>query len=280
MNILTKKVQTRGTEHGYCNICGEWKKLTWDHIPPKGSIKPTKVGLKSLSQFHEKEKLASAIQRISQNGLKFRSICHYCNNTRLGKNFDPYLNDFSRNVAQIIKLNKNIYLPSSFPVTLKPQRVARSVIGHLLAAEIRENMQSPLESVPMKDAMRDYFLNTPQDLPSELTLYFWPYWLNRRVLLRGVYIADNADVSSTKENCLVGDFLKYPPFCFFLAFNISQKSHQKFARFEILIRSHRLDQDGEALINMNTIPPNWPESPRKNEILFINSDVCLIAEEI
>ena len=251
--------------------------MTWDHIPPKGSIRATKIGVKNLTQFHEKEKLDPQIQRISQDGLKFRSICYYCNNTRLGKNFDPYLNNFSRSVAQIIKVNKNIYLPSSFPVNLKPQRVARSVIGHLLAAEIREDMQSPLESIPMQDAMRDYFLNTSQDLPSELTLYLWPYWANRRVLLRGACIAN---ILSTKEDYLLGDFLKYPPFCFFLAFNISPKSHQKFAQFEILIRSYKVDQDGEALINMNKIRTNWPESPSNNEILFVDSNVCLVAEEI
>lgn len=133
-----KRVATKGSKKGMCNICGTFCTLTEDHVPPKGSIDPQKVGIKSLVQ--NVNPIDPKVVRLSQNGVKFRSLCSSCNNHRLGRKLDPALNAFSQSVARIICNRSHLSLPSRVKVRLQPQRVARSIIGHLLAAEIREDM--------------------------------------------------------------------------------------------------------------------------------------------
>ncbi|UKP01513.1 hypothetical protein [Nostoc sp. UHCC 0870] len=74
------KPRTKGSKNGKCNICGKDGKLTDDHVPPKGSLNPSKVKIMtlvgSIDKLHEKS-IDSKITRTSQNGLKFLSLCSY-----------------------------------------------------------------------------------------------------------------------------------------------------------------------------------------------------------
>ncbi|ULQ61036.1 hypothetical protein K7I13_07230 [Brucepastera parasyntrophica] len=58
-------------------ICGEYKKLTSDHIPPKSCGNGKKVNV-----MINEEKF------ISQNGFNCKTICEKCNNELLGSNYD------------------------------------------------------------------------------------------------------------------------------------------------------------------------------------------------
>ena len=197
-----KKVSTRGCEVGQCNICGISCKFTEDHVPPKGSIKPQKVGIRSFVQTVDL--VDPKIARPSQNGVKFRTLCPRCNNVRLGRDFDPALNQFSREVAQIIGSRRRIILPAKVAIQIQPQRVARSLIGHLLAVGVRDDMSLPPIPAPMPDLMRRYFLDVTMDFPTDLALYFWTYPAKRQVILRGVGIISSNQI-------VIGDFIKYFP---------------------------------------------------------------------
>src|SRR6056297_3557589 len=76
-----------------CNICKKVKALSWDHVPPKGGISLTSVEQETVFQRltinGEKRKYT-----ISQNGVKFRTICKECNE-KIGSKYDPVLNDFA-----------------------------------------------------------------------------------------------------------------------------------------------------------------------------------------
>ena len=79
--IKMQKVITRGPRVGRCNICGKLGNLTEDHVPPKGSITPEKVGVRSLVQTMKA--VDSRIGQLFQNGVKFRTLCSTCNNVKL-----------------------------------------------------------------------------------------------------------------------------------------------------------------------------------------------------
>ena len=86
-----------------CNICREIRELTWDHIPPQGSI--------SLGAFEQQNlfdqltvKPGERHYTISQNGIKFRTLCATYNNRELEKKLGPVLNDFSKQVCLFLKL--------------------------------------------------------------------------------------------------------------------------------------------------------------------------------
>ncbi|HEY9695649.1 MAG TPA: hypothetical protein V6D10_00020 [Trichocoleus sp.] len=266
-----KKVPTRGSKKGRCNICGTLCTLTEDHVPPKGSIKPQKVEIKSLAQ--SVDPIDPKITQLSQNGVKFRSLCSLCNNHRLGKEFDPALNSFSRSIAQIIRNRSHLSLPSRLEIRLKPQRVVRSIIGHLLAAEIREEMSSSPVSEPIRDLMRQYFLDALMDLPSEFNVYCWPYSAKHQVILKGIGILSGNQI-------VIGDFLKYFPVAFWLTYQAPDEVREVMQDREISVRGNGVDEWSTVLIGTNkqdTFRPNWPESPDDNEIVVINDDVCFVA---
>jgi hypothetical protein len=52
--------------------------------------------LQTLSGNPEKDKF-----NLPQNGVKFRTLCKKCNDW-LGQQFDPTLNEFARDVGQIV----------------------------------------------------------------------------------------------------------------------------------------------------------------------------------
>ncbi|GAB1541149.1 hypothetical protein NUACC21_38190 [Scytonema sp. NUACC21] len=278
----TPKVCTKSTPKGLCNICGTFCNLTEDHVPPKGSVNPKKVTIKSLIPFFDK--VDPKICRLSQNGMKFKSLCGRCNNERLGSNFDPSLNKFSHDFSKILNANQTIILPGEINIKIQPQKLARSIVGHLLAVEIRNDMAEPLRTAPMVDLMRKYFLDVTLDFPSDFNLYFWPYYIpERQVILRALSIS-SIEQSGTVIT-LNGDFLKFYPFAFWLTYKAPKEKilnliGDKFFS-EILIRGHNLDAWTNVSINLiqgNTIREDWPEAPNDTEILLIKDSMCFIAE--
>lgn len=119
--------------HGHCAICGKRRTLTWDHVPPTCAYKARRVEIRPLI---DSLRGASARPRLSQAGIQFPSICAECNEARLGKEYDPHLREFARAIRSALSASGDlgIALPSPYSITLKAQRVARSVVGHLLAS--------------------------------------------------------------------------------------------------------------------------------------------------
>jgi hypothetical protein len=74
---LSVLIVTKGPKEGRCNICGEEGKLTEDHTPPKGCIKIKQVELHHIIQHLNAEQPQSK-GRISQNGVKYRTLCARC----------------------------------------------------------------------------------------------------------------------------------------------------------------------------------------------------------
>jgi len=84
-----RKYKTRGPKKGICNICGEYGKLTEDHTSPKESATITQVEMHHIVGILSAEKPGSRV-RVSQNGVKFRSLCNRCNNSLLGGAYRVY----------------------------------------------------------------------------------------------------------------------------------------------------------------------------------------------
>src|SRR5690242_7145362 len=103
---MGKKKKVKSALEGYCSICKKFTKLTRDHVPPRGSINLQPV---EIRMFHEHLKgavspvpvethqidenlyLRRKTVELSQSGVNFRSICDSCNNTLLGRRYDPEL---------------------------------------------------------------------------------------------------------------------------------------------------------------------------------------------
>ena len=151
-----------------CNICGKQADLTWDHIPPKFNrnngrtsysipFSLTGVGNKTRDYY------------ISQNGIKFRSICSFCNNTLLGSIYDITYKEYIDAIESII-FSGNI-LPRYLTIKVEINRLCRAIVGHLLAAK---NFYDDCE---IDKELRKYFLDQTMLPPQNYRLQqlFYPF---------------------------------------------------------------------------------------------------------
>jgi hypothetical protein len=160
-----------------CNICGKQTSLCWDHVPPQGGIVVTPVEQETILQRltgKEKEKFYS----ISQNGVKFRTICDYCNNSLLGQKFDPVLNDFALGVSRF--LNTTLEMPPIIKYETRPNPLIRAIVGHLLAAK------GNFERTTIDEKLRSFSLDESAHFPNDLKIFYWAYPYSYIAVIRDV----------------------------------------------------------------------------------------------
>jgi hypothetical protein len=163
--------------HGNCNICGTPCKLTWDHLPPSGStrIQPMEqqTVLQHVATGHGEHRYS-----ISQNGVKFRTLCDVCNNDRLGAQCDPVLIDFTTRVTR--NVTSGLTLPHIVHVSTNPSKLIRAIFGHLLAAKGR------IENTVPDRQMKAYFLDPNSICPVGLNVFYWLHPYHNVVVIRDV----------------------------------------------------------------------------------------------
>lgn len=96
-------------------------------------------------------------------------------------------------------------------VDLSPNRVARAVVGHLLAAEERRDPVAPLVDRGIDLEMRQYFLDESSGAPP-FRIYVWPYAASDIVIMRE-FGASKLGV----RGAVVGSIFKLFPFAFWVA---------------------------------------------------------------
>lgn len=253
------KYATLGPKTGHCNICGLHGQLTEDHIPPKGAIRITQMEMLHLIQVLSAPGSLSR-GRLSQDGVKFRTLCGRCNNDLLGTRYDPELIRYVNSVATILK--SSLRLPSRVNVPAVPQKVMRAVVGHILAFGLDRRADGPFEI-----AMAEYFLDDTRPLPGDMKLYLWVYPHQSQVIVR------DAVLSSTKiKEPVIFKLLKFFPLAFFATweeppgYNFSFENLTKFG-------ARGLNDEFATIIDTQTIPEmQWPEAPSKDTFVLYGAD--------
>jgi hypothetical protein len=154
-----------------CNICLRAEILTEDHVPPKRCLSDRSVylyGLKDLMLCDE----VPAFYTRSQDGLRYRTLCGYCNNTLLGS----YDNDLKVLVDAVSNFcESRLVLPRrspELPLRCRPRAVLQSVLGHLLAAKSITDEQGTVDV-----ALRPSILDPAAPIPDWIHVFYWlhPY---------------------------------------------------------------------------------------------------------
>lgn len=168
--------RTYGKAWGTCNICGTVGKLTFDHVPPKACLPPTAIQLVHVAMMLGTTAAKSSGARYMQSGIKYRTLCGPCNNG-LGHSCDPELVRFCGQVSQFI--GTSTLLPPYTTVLARPQRFARSVLGHLCALGVDRYRKGP-----HTEAVRDYLTDYALPMPGPLRFYYWLYPYRTLVAVR------------------------------------------------------------------------------------------------
>jgi hypothetical protein len=267
-----KKMKFKAGKEGYCSICGNYSKLTRDHIPPQGCVKATRLELKTLSQY-----LSNSNEKpvISDNGLNIMSICGNCNNNLLGIEYDSALIHASRQLSKIIR-NQNelgLYLPEQISFRIKPQRLLRSVIGHVLASKLPLSERTNI-SAPFPDALKNYFLDPSSNISEKIEIYYWIYPSNKQVVIDGLSIGSAMGEGFIAGSCL----LKFFPLAFWIIWdkpdtfpvNLTRMPKDKFKG---------LDDTCEIIVDLRNLPSlSYPEKPTEGRYIMFNDDSSFIAQ--
>lgn len=267
----TTKARIRGSKNGHCNICGNYGELTIDHIPPRGSTKIGTVEITTLSEHFSSEKIYFL---PSQKGLLFRSICSVCNSHHLGKLYDPQLNKISYEVKSLVKSHneRKLIWPGKIKISIAPQRVARAIVGHLLAGSLSNDKNNTPVNAPMPNGLRDYFLHSTTNSPDELEIYYWLYFSNIQKIIKNIGVAVPG-----KQGLIFGDILKFFPVAYWVVWDQPDDLKVNFPKL-IRRKTMGVDETDYMEIDFQNIPRvDWPENPDDNMIILYRDDSAIVA---
>lgn len=253
-----ERLQTRGPEIGVCNLCGQTRKLTDDHIPPKGVPRVGQAYLERLSETLSAEK-ATKGARYFQRGVKFRSICAECNNERLGQRLDPTLVQFCKDAQEAIA--QNVYLPTD--VRVQQNKLFRAVIGHLLAHGL-----GTFKAGPFSERKTEYFLNPDQLFPANLRLYNWVYPYQSQIVGRALFRKE----AVIGEDGVIFSVMKFFPIGWLCSLgDLNERDAVMVSRVDQLATGGIEDFATPRISPSHIPPPRWPEAPSSNGMVVHNS---------
>jgi hypothetical protein len=230
---------------GKCNICRSEKELSWDHVPPRGCSELKAVEI--ISIFHTLTSTKDEVKRtISQNGLKFRTICRECNSL-LGKKYDPVLIDFSTSVGRYLK--SNLHFPKIVHHRTKPAVLIRSILGHLLTAKIL------FEDGGFELRAREAFFNDSISIPEELFVFYWIYPYSQFKIMRDFIMPTRRGKFKNKDLALY-NMLKFFPIAYLISTKPLYEDLFELSRY----RDCSIDQNVVIPIQLDRImSSDWPE---------------------
>lgn len=150
-------------EDSICNICSLEKPLSWDHIPPKGAVMLSEMWVEN----HFKKIDGVDKKSISRNGLKYKTICRDCNSF-LGEYDRAYI-EFILDFKSYIKTFEYMILPYIYRVSTQPIKIAKSILGHLLASK------TGLCNSKYDKLIKEYILSADSILPENIRIFYWFY---------------------------------------------------------------------------------------------------------
>jgi hypothetical protein len=272
-NLRTRADILGSQKTGFCVICGAHGKLTNDHVPPKGCIELEDVILQSLMPTEMQTGRASIIQ----GGVRFKTLCEQCNNNLLGIQYDPALKNFVNAVLDQIKQRQGrIALSPIVRINCKPNRIARSLIGHIFAAHSVKETIEKIESLGAGESLRKYLLNPAAEFPFDWRLYCWPYFSRKQVIIRHAGFGDFSAPEPAKS-LLYGHIIKFFPLGFWFVHNQPPECH--IHTYEVTpIGSANLDIDESLVFDFRSMPAvGFPEHPVGNQIMLMSDEQGSVA---
>lgn len=225
-------------------------------MPPKGGYTITEVEQESIFQYLTDGKKQK--YQISQNGVKYRSICGDCNNRLLGSKFDPELNEFAVDIATLIKTN--LYLPYSIiRVKAKPALLCKAIVGHMLSATGYYGVSK------IDERFRAYFLNDLVVRPVGFKVFYWIYPYSSIRILRDVGMPQHRGCwEDFRKGMGMFSILKYFPVGFIVSNIESYEGLEDLTRY----CGDDLQDEASIPINLNDVRPEyWPEAGEDNIML-------------
>jgi hypothetical protein len=193
----------------------------------------------------------------------------------LGTEYDPELIEVSKQVASMVRVQRELglSLPEKIDLSVKPQRLIRSVVGHILAGKLPIPGKPPI-SAPFPDALRNYFNNPSSNIPDKLEVYYWVYPSNKQIVINSLAIGSAMGEGFIAGSCL----LKFFPLAFWIVWDKPASFPINFTRIS-QDKLKGLDETCEIVLDLRNIPPlNYPEVPGEGRYIMFRDDSTFLAQ--
>lgn len=241
MNGSIKYPQTSRSDC-VCNLCQKKvDKLSEDHIPPKGWMKPRPL---VVEPYPEGSKDDIYRPTTKNNGLVFRTLCSSCNNF-LGARYDKALKEFVYEITRFSESPLNVF--RSFPVSAQPTLITKAVLGHMLASKT-DFCNSNIDK-----EIRRYVMSDCEKLSPKIKLYYWYYPYDNAIVSNDINACDLSNGTSAFYSVLKA----YP-----VAFMLMYDSEMSDKRFYELTKYIRKEETARVRVpfRLDFYPYNFPES--------------------
>ena len=245
-------------EIDFCNICGEKRKLTEDHVPPKFWHNSSQKRYSIAFSTGDPPQAKNLFPWKANHGITYKSICQECNSW-LGSEADKEMKVVCDAVHK--QLHSKIFLRYA-SVEIKVNRVARSVVGHMLAAKNFFDVECTID-----EKLRAYVLDKTALPPENMYLYYYPYEYDYIVVAR-----DLISGAAGLESAMLSMISSYP-----LAFLLSNKRIQGMGEMFLKCTTD-IDEKKTLLISRSYStdprtgirrPPLWPVDISNNGTPFV-----------
>lgn len=210
MSKISKRIKHTKIQVGYCLICGEYGRLSIDHVPPQGAITVGKIVQKHLTEVlgYKQEKIKGV---KSSNGSKFKTICHKCNSSILGGCDDEIAkvnNILTEKIYEYFTLAQSLYPIVTANVNVL--KYSRAMIGHILSAtSVNDCRKEPFISSYFTP-LQDFVLGKIDDISSTHDIYYWFMPSGRHISSKYIFMR-----SESKQSAL--SLLSFFPIAFLVA---------------------------------------------------------------
>jgi hypothetical protein len=138
---MTKKKKIQGN----CALCGEFKKLSFEHVPPAAAFNDKPIFIQGHEHLMNEKSYLFGKKMKSNKGFGGYTLCEPCNNNT----GDWYARDFAEFAHQgmeIIKKTKPQYIIQGL-YTIKPLNVIKQILTMFMSADKSGHLRSQKDLV-------------------------------------------------------------------------------------------------------------------------------------
>lgn len=236
-----------------CNICGQKKNLTDDHVPPRCCGNDKVVVARRI---YADELTARQVAARSRNGLKFRTVCRACNGDLLGS-WDSALGELSNQVKTIV--SSTVELPVQVSLRVRAGAIVRSVLGHVVASKIQA------DHVPIDQKIRDY-LTGKSSLDGTVKVYCWLYPFGPTVVSRDFTFVE-VEGAGGKSPGIVS-VVKFFPLAFCILDGSGELNVERLTPLHSFAVLNAMVETEVDFWRTPIIQPGWPERAMGNHVVL------------
>lgn len=134
------------SKKGNCHLCGEFKELTFEHIPPKAAFNDTPILIQKHEHLFDEKSYVYGKSIRSNNGSGSYCFCKSCNNntgTWYARDFSEFVGQAYNHFNNVEKINRANLIEFNF----KPLNVLKQILTMFLAIDHSDYLKNDKELV-------------------------------------------------------------------------------------------------------------------------------------